>query len=256
MKTQFLWPIASPETLGFRGLKSYLWFGAKGNGKSMLGGYLAYYLFSTYYHQEKKYPKLPKRQLWSNQKFGTHVEHYELGKHLFYWSNPRQLYDLRNTDIYWDEVGKDIPASAWADTPKELRQVFSHLRKRGNRLFANTQVYDDIDISFRRQIDRTFFLNKVFGSPDISASLPPIKRPWGLIAIWEMDKRSLEKQGSEISTAKKWKWQLPRFCFVEKALVRFYDTTMEIPAYRPTELEHLKFDCAICGKVHVEHHKM
>jgi len=260
MKTDFLWPLfLAPEALGFRGLKSYLFYGDKGNGKSLLMAYLTNYLVYSYVRQEKKYPQLPKRKLYSSMKFSPAVEKHTLGRYIEYWSNPRQLFDVRNADILWDEVGKDIPAAGWQDTPKELRQVFSHLRKRGNRLFANTQVYDDIDISFRRQIDRTFYMNKVCGSKDISASLPPPWVNWGLISIWEMDKRTLEKKGSmeaNVDTSKKWKWQVPRFCFIEDYLIKFYDTTMEIPPYKPTTLVHTQFHCEICGKNHVEHDKM
>ena len=171
-----------PMYFDFRGLKSYLFFGNKGQGKSLLMSYIVQGLFNEYYYIERKYPSLPKRRLAINMNLSQSVDDRELGNHLVYWSNPRELVDLRDTDIIWDEIGKDLPAVDWKETPKDIKQVFSHLRKRGNRLFANTQVYNDIDIAFRRQIDRTFKLSKVVGSPDISATMPPVDSVWGLLS--------------------------------------------------------------------------
>jgi len=248
----------SPTDFGFRGLKSYLFYGNKGNGKSMFTAYLIDYLFESYRFQEKRYPNLPKRAVYSNQKFSPAVENAELNKHLHYWSSPKQLYDIRNADIIWDEIGKDLPAVSWKDCPKPLRQVFSHLRKRGNRLFSNTQVYNDIDVSFRRQVDRTFHMVKWCGSPDISASLPPVRHPWGSIVMYEMDKNSLETQDNLDKQKQRGKMlQIPKFLSIRNKWVRMYDTSAEIPAYRPTELEHNIFTCfhPNCGKAHVEHVK-
>jgi len=253
MKTPYLGPV-SPETFNFRGLQQYLFYGDKGNGKSLLMTYLADYLFFEYARTWKKYgTKVKPRALFSSMKFNKIVEDKHLGKDLYYWSSPKQLYDLRNVDIIWDEIGKDLPASSWADTPKDLRQVFSHLRKRGNRLFANTQIYNDIDISFRRQVDHTYRMYKFCGSPDISASLPPVKYIWGLILLFEMDKNSLENESDETKQKLRYKWALPRALFIEKQLIDMYDTTMEIPAFRPTDLQHIEYKCPQCGKVHIKH---
>jgi len=245
----------SPDTIGFRALKSYLFYGNKGNGKSMFTAYLIDLLHDQYRFTEKKYPDLPKRTVWSNQKFSLEVEE-KMGEQLKYWTSAKQLSLIRNSDIIWDEVGKDIPATGFKDTPKELKQVFSHLRKRGNRLFANTQVYNDIDISFRRQVDRTFKLTKVMGSHDISATLPPVKKVWGWILIYEMDKKALEnKENIDAQKEGILLIQIPKILSIKQKWVDMYDTTAELPAYKPDELEHREYKCHKCGKVHVEHEK-
>lgn len=256
-KIQIPWTkidLFTPENLNFRALQAYLFYGNKGNGKSLFTAYLFNYLLETYYWQEKKYPYLQKRQVWSNQAFGKEVEEKELGNHLMYWSHPKQLDELRNSDIIWDEIGKDIPAMGWKDMPKYLRQVFSHLRKRGNRIFANTQVYNDIDVSFRRQCDRTFKMVKVIGSPDISASLPPVKHPWGIIVMYEMDKNSLETQDNlDLQKQRAVLIQIPKFLVIRKKWINMYDTKMEIPAWRADKLAHIEKICEKCGKVHIDH---
>jgi len=244
----------SVEGFNFRELHQYLFYGKKGNGKSMVMAYIASYLARDYRLIQKKFPHLPRRTLYANTPFSKSLEDKFQGQ-LKYWENPRQLYSVRNADILWDEIGKDLPADDWKNVPKKLRAVFSHLRKRGNRLFANTQVYDDIAISFRRQVDRTFWLKKVMGSPDISATLPPVKTPWGLVMVLEQDISKLNANTTDSMTKTTTSLVLPRLCLIERALIESYDTTAEIPPYRPTELEHLTFKCLEpgCNKVHVEH---
>jgi len=91
-----------------RDLKVTLFWGRKGSGKSLIQGVLLAELFAEYYRTEAKHPSLPHRMLHSNQPFSKSVEEAELGKHLRYWSSPRQLYDVRNGDILWDEIQKDL----------------------------------------------------------------------------------------------------------------------------------------------------
>jgi len=245
-----------------RNLHICLYYGKKGSGKSLFQAYIAKKLFREYEKTEKRYPSLPKRAYWSSQKFSKEIEAKELGKHLFYWENPRQLYGLRNIDIGWDEIGKDLPAGSWGDTPKKLKQVFSHLRKRGNRLFANTQIYEDIDISFRRQIDRAFKIEKIIGSKDISATLPPPRFVWGIIRIREFDPQILENMHDETERELTYKG-FPRYIFITKKLVAIYDTQMELPPYLPDSLEHIEYLClnkncvkSTPGHGHIEHKKI
>jgi hypothetical protein len=237
----------------------YLFYGKKGSGKSLFQARLAFNLINEYYKIEKKYPSLPHRKFYSNQKFSSSFEKKELAKHIIYWTNPKELYDIRNADISWDEIGKDLPAGSWADTPKDLKQVFSHLRKRGNRLFANTQVFEDIDISFRRQIDKAYQLNKVFGSRDISATLPPVKHVYGLIIKREFDPQHLEYERDETKREEINPGFFGSFMFIKRKWVDLYDTQSELPAYHADSLWGYEMKCIggrnhePCGKVHVAH---
>lgn len=229
--------------MNIAGLKIYLIYGKKGSGKSLFMARLAQKLFNSYYRQERKYPDLQNRKLWSNIKFSEEVEKKELGNHLEYWSNPEQLYGLRNIDIFWDEIGKDLPAGSWADTSKDLKQVFSHLRKRGNRLFANTQVFEDIDISFRRQTDHAFQIKKLFGSKDISASLPPPKRVWGLLMMREFDPMQIEFVRDPEKREELVLSYMPTFVWLGYKYISMYDTQHEIPPYQPNKLKEIVMIC-------------
>ena len=227
----------------YQGLKIFLFYGKKGSGKSLYQSYLVLKLLKSYYKIEKKYPSLPHRKFYINQPLSEEFEKKELNKHFEYFTSPEQLYAVRDSDILWDEIGKDLPAGSWNDTPKELKQGFSHLRKRGNRIFANTQVYEDIDISFRRQIDAAWRIKKMFGNRDISATLPPPKRVWGVIKLRHFDPMALESIRDELVRAELEETGFPKFIFIRRKLVNLYDTTAELPPYQPNKLREVVMTC-------------
>lgn len=222
-----------------RDLKIYIYYGPKGQGKSYFCSRMAVLIIATYRRNEERYPGLQKRQFWSSQKFSPEYEAQELydekknpDGRLHYWSHPSQLYLLKNVDILWDEIGKDLPAGSFATTPRKLKQVFSHLRKRGNRLFANTQIYEDIDVSFRRQVDFAFELKKLCGSKDVSASMPAPKHIWGVMRVRAFDPLFLEHQ-RDPEKRDMYHEGIGRFYFLRRKFVELYDTHSEIPPYHP-----------------------
>lgn len=237
-------------------LKVYFYWGSKGSGKSLVNAVIARELFESYLRQEKKYPSLPKRRYYSKTTLSKEVEDKELNNHLFYWRKPYELYDVRNADISWDEIQNDLPTGGWKDTHPKTKAIFSHLRKRGNRLFANAQIYEDVDISFRRQIDYAFHVKKYFGSQDISASLPPPKRLWGLVGVREYDPKELETEKKE-RQPKPARWA--KLLLIRKKHLRLYDTTMEVAPFQADTLEHREYVCVKCrddGLPHYKHTKI
>jgi len=259
-------------------LAIYLIYGKKGSGKSLCQAREALKLFKQYKKAEKRYPELPKRIYYSNMKMSEEIEKQEYGKHLYYWNNAEQLkncprtdcwkgnepHPVHDTDIGHDEIGKDLPAGKYAETPAWFKQMFSHLRKRGNRYLANTQVYEDIDIAFRRQIDYAFKIEKIMGSGDLTATEPAPYFIWGIITIREFDPVLLEWERDPDKREIKGKG-LPDFLFIQKKFVEAYNTADEIPPYKPNTLEHMEYwcenpNCPIhgknTGKPKIEHRKI
>lgn len=253
----------------YKRLAIYLDYGRKGSGKSLTQARTALHLFKDYRKIEKRWRNLPKRILFTNVKLSAEIEQKEYGTHLFYWDNFRQLrwcprvdcwrgkenHPIHDADIQHDEIGKDFPAGCWATTPKWVKQIFSHLRKRGNRYFANTQVYEDIDIAFRRQIDFACKIVKVFGSGDITATKPPIRFVYGLILKTEFDPELLEWERDPEKRKIKSRPGLPEAIWIKKKWINAFDTTKEIPPYQPDTLEHFELwcekpDCPVHGKHH------
>lgn len=247
-------------------LAIYLSYGKKGSGKSLLTAKEAIKLLKSAVKTHKLYPKLPKRIVITNSPIAEKYEIKYKG-YLYYWEDFNQLencprencwkgpkkHPVHDADIQHDEIGKDLPAGGFAETPKWVKQVFSHLRKRGNRYFANTQCYEDIDISFRRQVDFAYRIRKAFGSRDKTATLPPVKFPWGIIVKQEFDPELLEWERDPEKRAIKAGFSWPELTWIGRKNIEAYDTAKELPPYISNKLEHIEKICDECGKRHVTH---
>lgn len=243
----------------------YMTWAKPGQGKSIdLARQIHKLLYKEYPRTRKKYPNLPERSVWSNVKLNKEIEDQELGKHLFYWTDPRQLKDLRDVDICIDEIANYCPADGWKDLPRWMRNIFSQHRKRGLRIFANTQDYKAVDINFRRMVIHAYHVQTYLKSRNISATMPP---PWfvhGVVIKREFDPQDVEELGITSSRLRdseqreEYQLGIPSFFFLRKKWIDIYDTTQDIPAWRPNELEHYEFKCELypkCAKVHIEHRK-
>jgi len=231
-------------------MAAYITFivGDKGSGKSLLESRTAMYLFHQYRETEKKYPKLKHRIYFSKQKFTKKVEERELiteknpDGHLMYWSKLDDLqfcprlncwrgekpHPIHNTDVAWDEIGNDLPPDGWNDNPDYVRQMFSHCRKRGNRIYANAQKYEMTDVHFRRQVDRCWKVAKLFGSRDIDVTRPDPRFVFVIQIIREFDPADMENESDE-RNLNELQLGFPRFNFYTKKDVEVYDTHFELP---------------------------
>jgi len=238
-----------------------------GNGKSLDSAKTVLRLFRTYRYLGKRYPKLPQRALMSNLKLSSAIEKQHLGKDLFYWENPRQLqycsrkpcfkskvkHSLHDVDLVIDEISNYCPADGWRDLPRWLRKLFAQHRHRGIRIYANTQDYAMVDINFRRMVARAYRVTKIFGSRDISATLPPVRFVWGLILKRAFDPVHLEHEG--VNSPKLESQGYPQIIWLTKKLIQVYDTTQDLPEWSPNSLEHIERKCLDpnCNKIHIEH---
>lgn len=234
--------------------------GRKGDGKSLYEATYGLQLIKGYYAREKRYPQLKRRIYMSKQKFSPLIEKKELvsdenpNGHLYYWTHVDQLstcprkncwkddkaHHLHNADIAWDEIGNDLPPDHWKDTPDWLRQVFSHCRKRGNRIFANAQQYDMVDIHFRRQVDVALVVKKIIGTRDIDATRPDPKFVFVLQKINEFDPIQMEHEDDprRLETNV---W--PSLRYYTKRDTEIFDTSFELPPYQVTRMREIVMEC-------------
>lgn len=250
-------------------IKIYLTWARPGEGKSVDTARTILRLFREYRATERRYPDLPRREVWVNLKLSKYIEDAELKRdpatgevvnengHLCYWDNPKQLRTLRDVDIIIDEVQNYIPADGWANLPRWLRKLFAQHRHRGMRIFANTQDYKAVDVNFRRMIGRAFMVSKLFSSRDISATLPPVRYIYGIIIKREFAPAQVEQLGvndpSLNPVPSSWWHSFPQWFWLGRILVDTYDTQQDIPEYMPNSLEHIKRTCPDCGFEKVEH---
>lgn len=214
-----------------------------------------------YLKTEKKYPHLKKRIYFSKQKFTERIENLEWieknpGGHLYYWHNayellscPRKecwrgkkIHALHNADIFWDEIADDIPREKWNELPEELKQIFSHARKRGNRIFANTQKYEMVAIDFRRQVDIACWCVKVFGSRDIDVTKPNPKMIFVFQMVSFFDPMDMENE-DDPRNLMQLREGFPSFHFYTRRDVSVFDTEWEVPPTEYNRMKELKFMC-------------
>lgn len=203
---------------------------------------------------QKKFKK--KREIWVNMPLSPKImEKYK--DRIYYWDNPYKMIFVnypynteirRDFDCFIDELAEYLPADKWKDTPMQLRRFFRRHRKRGIRIFGNTQDYKMLDINARRMATKVWKTRKLIGSPDPSPTLPPIKLIWGILLKRELDKKSVEEDVLDPKTI-----GLPRFYRLDKNLVNFYDMRDEVADLEEPELIHHERVCKKCGKVHITH---
>lgn len=198
---------------------------------------------------------MPLREIWSCMRWSDEFnEHYGGlggarqgdGKMLHWWDSEqfhRVIPTLRNCDIFIDEIGAILPNDGWKDTPLETRRFLAQHRKRGIEIYANTQDFSMVDINARRMMSRVFHAIKVIGSRDISATKPPPKYVWGIIAVMEI---------TNFKTATSVKERqfdgFPSFIMLDQDLVDIYDTTEDIKGAGYAPLRHVRRVCETHGE--------
>lgn len=156
----------------------------------------------------------------------------------------------RDFDCFWDEIATELPSDSWKDTHLEVRKFFARHRKRGVEIYANTQDYMMLDVNARRMGTEVYKVIKLIGSKDISATLPPVKNPWGIILKWRVKKKSIEIDSKDYELRSK----IPAgILFIQKSLIDLYDTTEEFDKSDYDDLQHIEKRCKICGHVKVSH---
>lgn len=248
-----------------KGLKIYMTYGSKGSGKSLSFARDTYKVVRQIKKSIRKYPQLPHREILFKGKLSNEFLKFSQPVVIRLWEDVRDIricqrencwkknpkHAPHNSDIFWDEVGSDFSAGSWIDTPRWIKLFFSYCRKRQNRIFMNTQVYEDTDVSFRRQIDHAEECTKLIGSRDVDATRPPVKYVWGIIIrrshdprILEFEHDPLQREAKETITKKiYWDIAIPRPMPIRQKYVSIYDTTDENPPTKPIALEHTILYC-------------
>lgn len=217
-------------------------FGRPGNGKTLYTCRKIYQLCERAEKIKKKYGL--ERKVWVNLPLSnSFVERYQ--DVLRFWEDPNEFVGQKGIDVVYDEIAVDFGASAWKDTPQDLRAFFAQHRHYGVEIYANTQDYKDVDINIRRRVARALLLRKMCGSPDPSPTMPPIKHVWG----WVIG-RSVDPQQAEDEPKIQMDFLesiLPTESFViTKFLCSMYDTE-HVVSHHVWEYKHEKRICKDCG---------
>lgn len=244
--------------LGDHALSVTLLFARPGNGKTLDTARQARSWWRQYERGALYYPDLPRRRVYSNMKFSKAIEDKHLGIDLFYWTDPSELWTLRDVDILWDDIGLYLPADEWEKVHPRTRRMLILYRHRGLRIYSTTQDYKQIAIQFRRIVKNAYKMNKAIGSRDKSATLPPVDHVWGLIIKRRFDPDDLEAKTKAMVTNSA--SELDRVAFlpsdwfcIRRRLVDMYDTTEELGIEEHWILEKRVYRCEEDGYFKVKY---
>lgn len=252
-----------------------IYYGARGSGKSLHQASMCYRTLRYLEYLYWKNPNLKPAIVYSVQRFSPEIERQYLGKYLYYWREGKELqycprkvcwkgkqkHRLHGCYLIVDDMGTILPADNWTLTPIWMRKMFAQARHFGIRILANMQDPESVDINFRRYVDMAFKFRKIMGSPDPDETKHPIKRVWGLYASREIKAELLWRFGdmgeADILTFKakqKEKEAMTGTMFyanmfkarmhvITKFKCSIYDTTQDVPEYKPTGYSHSELGC-------------
>lgn len=227
----------------------YVCAGSTGSGKTTWLADRGLWLLRDNYRTFKRGKgNLPMRRLASNIHFAPWVEE-KYSEQIIYWKHPRELVGLRDVDILWDELATDLDSTQYQYTPLDLKRFLQQHRKRGITIYGTVQDFPMLDIAMRRLVHRLRYAIKIIGSRDLAANMPAPRFLWGVIFLWEVDRRSFQSNVEEYKMA--WIW--PELLFISKKLTSAFDTTQEIEAGEMPEVQHIERKCKVCGKLHPIH---
>jgi len=144
---------------------------------------------------------------------------------------------LRDADVFWDEMATHMDATQWANMSLELKRWLQQHRKLGVDIYGNSQDFAQVDKSARRLVQTLYYLTKIIGSRDISATRPPVKHVWGLVFLRELDPQEYDEE------KKKFSGKGIGFRFIRREYVDCFDTRQQIEVGKYPPLRHIERDC-------------
>lgn len=220
--------------------------GLPGQGKSIVMAFQMMKILKRNLAYKKKTGRI--REVYSNIKLSSDIED-QYHEFIKYWTDPYTLLSVRDSDIFWDEISTHLDSANWEKTSLDMKRFLRQHRKYGVDIICNTQDFLTVDISFRRLCNEVWLLRKLIGSPDMSATKPEVKSPWGILLLRLVDPTCYGKEKEE------YEFTSTRIRFITKFRCSVYDTRQEISGGLYPPLKHIERKCIDpdCSFVKTEH---
>jgi len=164
-----------------------------------------------------------------------------------YWEDPEELPGMNNCDVIWEEMGAHVDSRSWEQLPLQLRRWLQQHRHRGVEIYGNCQDFADIDVAVRRLVGSLLYLTKIVGSRDPSATTPPPRIVWGIIAKVYLDPRNYQEDKKLSSGV------FAGFMFINREGVELYSMHNDIKPGKYPPLQHRERKCPDCGYLKTIH---
>jgi hypothetical protein len=256
-----------------------VYYGVRGSGKTLHQGKEVKKILKYLKYLYKHRPSIKRAIIYSNQLFSK--EFYEANKeYLYRWEEADEIkycprkkcwkrgkHPLHGAYLMFDDISKIFPPDAWRMTPMWLRDYFIQGRKYGIHCLANLQDPNNVDVNFRRYIDRAFKFQKLLGNKDPDETKWEVTRIWGMYRRRRIDAEMLwafgdmpeqqirlminqrEEQNEELKRIGKqvdivyddsWRGSIH---FYGKKVTSIYDTHYIVKEYSPKGFSHSELSC-------------
>lgn len=163
--------------------------GKEGSGKTLLLG--RYALKSVNYSSKliRKYGYSYHRPLITNVQYSDDFIRYAKSKgvKVIQWHNLDELPDFSECSLQIDEIPAYFDSRTFADLPLNVRLWLAQAQKLGVYMYGTAQDWSQVDISFRRLVNKLILVRKLVGSRRPSKTIPGSKIPWVLGLSWNLN---------------------------------------------------------------------
>lgn len=153
-----------------------------------------------------------------------------------FWENLDDLIELRECDVFIDEIGTYFDARLWTELSLDVRRWIQQGAKMGIELYGAAQDFAQVDISFRRLVSELYLITKLLGSPRPANTKPPIKRIWGLCSMVELDPQGYDEKNRKFVGAGF--LNIPHFFFIRRHYCELFNTKFFIKRSKPLHFKH------------------
>lgn len=203
-----------------------------------------------YDDKSKKFLPPQRRMVHLNLKLAEEVEH-EFADFIVYWTDLRQLTQLRDVDVFIDEIATYFDARLWETLSLEMRRWLAQHRKLGIEIYGTAQDFAQVDKAFRRLTSGLVLLRKLVGTRDISPTKPPPKWIFVLSLVQELDPTTYDEQMSKFQAI----GFLPKLMMILRKDVSVFDTRAEVKLSSALPLKHIERVCELnnCSFHKIQH---
>lgn len=218
--------------------------GAESSGKSLLLAKKSIEILE----RNKKWFKMYgfKRKVLSNLIFSDEI-FIKYKDYIEYWDDVHLIVGRLGVDIIFDEISNEFSATRAGSLTKRVNQWLRQGAKQGVHFYATAQEFNNINIDFRRRVNKAFHIKKLFGSERGGQDLPPIKKIWGWCMVREFNVFPYDELRPKYISI------IPKIIKITPKLCSVFDTYQPISPSDIIEVSHFIKHCKVCGMRKVVH---
>lgn len=200
--------------------------------------------------EELEKEKPTPRRIVSNIRYSKGLENYAKNKgiDIYYWKDIEELEKFSECDLFIDEIGAYFDSRTFDQLPLSTRLWLAQAQKLGVHIWGGAQDWGQIDVSFRRLVNKLYELKKALGTRRPSRTFPAGKHPWALILAWKVAPLA-SSDSADLRTLS----ILPEIHFAGKKSFSRFDTNARVADTAPPPLKKIVRICPEDGYVRVQY---